>query len=47
MAELGALAIPDFNASLVYIIERLWADYIERQSSRPLCELVAAAFAKP
>ena len=47
MAELGALAIPDFNASLVHIIERLWADYIERQSSRPLSELVAAAFAKP
>jgi putative spermidine/putrescine transport system substrate-binding protein len=47
LAELGALAIPDFNASLVHVIERLWADYIERRSSRSISELVSAVFAKP
>ena len=45
MAELGASAVPDFNASLVHLIERIWADYIERQSTRTLSEIVAAAFA--
>lgn len=43
--ELNARAVPDFNASLVPIIERLWADYIERRSSTPFHDLVGAAFA--
>ncbi len=46
LAELGAVGVPDFNASLVHLIERIWADYIERQSTRPLSDIVAAAFAK-
>ena len=46
LAELGALGVPDFNSSLVHLIERIWADYIERQSTRPLSEIVTAAFAK-
>ena len=45
LAELGASGVPDFNASLVQLIERIWADYIERQSTKPLSEIVAAAFA--
>lgn len=45
LSELGAIAVPDFNASLVHLIERIWADYVERQSTRPLGEIVAAAFA--
>lgn len=45
LTELGASGVPDFNASLVQLIERIWADYIERQSTRPLSEIVAAAFA--
>lgn len=46
LAELSALGVPDFNASLVHLIERIWADYIERQSTQPLSAIVAAAFAK-
>ena len=42
--ELNAVAVPDFNASLVSIIERIWADYIERRSTTPLPDLIAAAF---
>ena len=44
--ELAERTVPDFNASLVNIIETAWIDYIERQSTKPLGELIDAAFAK-
>ena len=36
---------PRYCRLLVQLIERIWADYIERQSTKPLSEIVAAAFA--
>jgi hypothetical protein len=44
--ELNAMAVPDFNASLVTINERIWGDYIERRSTTPLPDLIAAAFTR-
>lgn len=42
--ELAAAAVPDTNASLVDIIEKVWIEYIERQSSKPLEDIIKAAF---
>ncbi len=43
--ELAANEVPDTNASLVDVIEAVWVEYIERQSSDSLQEIVAQVFA--
>jgi putative spermidine/putrescine transport system substrate-binding protein len=42
--DLGNATVPDTNASLVDVIETVWIEYIERQSTTPFEEIVAAAF---
>jgi putative spermidine/putrescine transport system substrate-binding protein len=39
-AELDANIAPDTNASLVDVIEGVWLEYIERQSSEPIAKIV-------
>ena len=43
--ELAAAEVPDTNSSLVDIIETVWVEYIERQSTDSLADIVDAAFA--
>ena len=43
--ELDANAAPDTNATLVDVIEATWLEYIERDSDKPIDEIVADAFA--
>lgn len=43
--ELARATVPDTNASLVDIIETVWIDYIERQSSDSFADIVSSAFA--
>lgn len=43
--ELGNAAVPDTNSTLVDIIETVWIEYVERQSSDSLTAIVLAAFA--
>ncbi|UCH25754.1 MAG: ABC transporter substrate-binding protein [Trueperaceae bacterium] len=42
--ELGNAAVPDTNSTLVDIIETVWIEYIERQSSDSIADIVGAAF---
>jgi putative spermidine/putrescine transport system substrate-binding protein len=42
--DLAKATVPDTNSSLVDVIETVWVEYIERQSTTPFEELVAAAF---
>lgn len=44
-AELDANIAPDTNASLVDVIKGVWLEYIERGSTRPIEEIVAAVIA--
>lgn len=44
LEELARAAVPDTNASLVDIIETVWIEYIERQSSASFEDIVTAAF---
>ncbi|GLQ06646.1 ABC transporter substrate-binding protein [Sneathiella chinensis] len=41
--DLAAVAVPDTNASLVKVIERVWQAYIERKSDKPFPEIVLNA----
>ena len=42
---LAEATVPDTNSSLVDVIETVWIEYIERQSSDSLADIVAAALA--
>lgn len=44
-ADLDANAAPDTNATLVDVIEATWLEVIERDSTAPITEIVAAAYA--
>ncbi len=44
LAELADAAVPDTNALLIDIIEQVWIEYIERQSSKPLAEIIQGIF---
>ena len=41
--ELSEVEVPEANASLVNVLETVWLEYIERQSTEPLDEIVARA----
>jgi putative spermidine/putrescine transport system substrate-binding protein len=42
--DLAKATVPDTNASLVDVIETVWVEYIERQSSKSFEEIVTTAF---
>ena len=44
-ADLDANAAPDTNATLVDVIEATWLEYIERDNTASLEEIVATAYA--
>lgn len=41
LAQLGDNAVPDTNSSLVKVLEGIWQEYIERQSGKPLEQIIA------
>ena len=43
--ELAEVEVPEANASLVDVLETVWLEYIERQSTEPLEDIVARAIA--
>lgn len=43
--QLGDNATPDANASLVNVIEGVWIEYIERQSTKPLEQIIQEVWA--
>jgi putative spermidine/putrescine transport system substrate-binding protein len=44
LAELGAVAVGEFNATLVDITETVWIEYVERHSSDSIADIVNAIF---
>lgn len=45
LEQLSDNAVPDTNASLVNVIEGVWVEYIERQSSKPLETIINEVWA--
>jgi len=45
LEQLGDNAVPDTNASLVTVIEGVWIEYIERQSTKPLEQIIQEVWA--
>ena len=43
--ELAEVEVPEANASLVDVLETVWLEYIERQSTKPLEQIVTEAIA--
>lgn len=44
LEELSKATVPDTNSTLVNVIETVWVEYIERQSTKSFEEIVGAAF---
>jgi putative spermidine/putrescine transport system substrate-binding protein len=45
LEELSDNAVPDANASLVNVVEGVWLEYIERQSTKPLDQIIREVWA--
>ncbi|MDX2006088.1 MAG: ABC transporter substrate-binding protein [Meiothermus sp.] len=45
LEQLNDNAVPDTNASLVTVIEGVWLEYIERQSNKPLEQIIREVWA--
>ncbi len=45
LEELSNNAVPDANSSLVNVVEGVWLEYIERQSTKPLDQIIREVWA--
>jgi len=43
--QLDQNAVPDVNATIVSVIEGVWLEYLERQSSKPLEQIIQEVWA--